>query len=51
MWAVGIDGGEPVIEIEAIPKPGNSTFLPFYPPGVDKYMAFPYQIPKSFDPH
>ena len=44
-WGVGIDGGKPVMELEAIPKPGNTTLLPFYPPAVEKYMMNPYQSP------
>ena len=44
-WGIGIDGGDPVMKLEAIPKPGNSTLLPFYPPAVEKYMMSPFQSP------
>ena len=33
------------MELEAIPKPGNSTLLPFYPPAVENYMMYPFQSP------
>jgi len=45
VWAVGVDGGDPVMDLEAIPKPGNSTLLPFYPPAVENYMMYPFQSP------
>lgn len=46
MWDVGIDGGEPVIEIEAIPKPGNSTLVSSWCRQVHGFSVL-----KPFDTH